>query len=46
MVMQFLWRRRLREVRRPMVARSRARIERARQAQEEQRKATPGTESR
>ncbi|MBS1265445.1 MAG: hypothetical protein MAG471_01290 [Acidimicrobiaceae bacterium] len=46
LVMQFLWRRRLREVRRPMVARSRERIERAKQAQEEQRYATPGTESR
>lgn len=46
LVMQFLWRRRLREVRRPMVARSRERIERAKQAQEDQRYATPGTEGR
>jgi len=46
LVMQFLWRRRLREVRRPMVARSRARIERVRQAQEEQQNASPGMESR
>jgi|TARA_B100000959_G_C14990163_1_gene627517 hypothetical protein len=46
LVMQFLWRRRLREVRRPMVARSRARIERLRQVQEEQRNATLGMKGR
>jgi hypothetical protein len=44
--MQFLWRRRLREVRRPMVARSRARIERFKQAEDERRGSTPGTEGR
>ena len=46
LVMQFLWRRRLREVRRPMVARSRARIERFKQAEDERRGSTPGTEGR
>lgn len=43
---QLLWRRRLREVRRPMVARSRARIERSRQAEDERRGTTSETESR
>lgn len=46
LVMRFVWRRRLREVRRPMLARSRARIERSRHARFEQRNVTAETEGR
>lgn len=41
LVMHLIWRRRLKEVRRPMVARSHARIERSRRMAEERRNATP-----
>lgn len=46
LVMRFIWRKRLKEVRRPMLARSRARIERSKHARFEQRNATAETEGR
>ena len=46
LVMRIIWRRRLKEVRRPMVARSRARIERSKLATSGQRNTTPETEGR
>jgi mono/diheme cytochrome c family protein len=45
-VMRFIWRKRLKEVRRPMLARSRARIERSKHARFEQGNAMAETEGR
>lgn len=46
LVMRIIWRRRLKEVRRPMVTRSRARIERSKRVRYGQRNATAETEGR